>query len=201
MARFTAPSLRAQTDDRFEWYVFVQAGTIPRIIKMIADLGATVIVADKDDVDSAQKLVRRDAGMIATLNLDTDDALAPDFVEEFHAHARHETGTIGFLRGMMVRQLAGWDPWAITWRSDTNPFQALIEDAGKARTIFSQTHKKIEHLIDLKRPMWLQVVHGENIDNWKLKKSSSDENASVFLHERFPTVIPKSNYGRSTNRR
>lgn len=200
MRRYTAPSVKAQTDNRFDWFVFVQAGTPQSAIKRIEAMGAQVIVATKDDVQAAQDLIRKHRGMVASVNLDTDDALAPNFVEEFLAHAPKEAGkTMAFLRGMVIRQITGKELYSISTRSDSNPFQGLVEDAKKAETIFSRNHKKVDKLVDLKQPMWLQVVHGDNIDNWKMHKSKKDQNVMSDLHKNFP-VSPKTDYGRNVNR-
>lgn len=199
MSRYTAPSINSQTDNRFEWYVFVQDRTPSDVVTRIKEMGAQVVVSKTDDVDAAQSVVRKYRGIIATLNLDTDDALSRDFVEEFHAHAGEHTGTFGFLRGMVLRQEIGKPPFAIGWRSEKIPFQALIERGEKAETIFFRVHGKIDRLHDTHRPMWLQVIHGDNIDNWKLKKSKKDQNIIHHLNNHF-TVYPKMDYGRNTNK-
>lgn len=200
MERYTAPSVKTQSDNRFDWFVFVQEGTPESVIRRIMDMGAQVMIAVKDDVQAAQDLVRKYRGMVATVNLDTDDAIAPNFIEEFLAHAPKVSGkTMAFLRGMMIRQITGRELYAVTTRSDSNPFQGLVEDAKKSETIFSRNHYKVDKLVDLPKPMWLQVVHGDNIDNWKMHRSKKDQNSMAALNANFH-VVPKTDYGRNVNR-
>lgn len=191
MNRFTAPSIKSQTDPRFEWYVFVQDRTPQDVIVRIKEMGAQVVVAETDDVDAAQKLIRKNRGMIVTVNLDTDDAIAPTFVQELHAHISEQPGMFRFKRGMVIRQQEGRELYAMGYKSDKNQFNALVERGEEAITVFGYSHAEAGRVHDIHRPMWLQVVHGDNIDNWRLRKAKKDRNQIHLLSEYF-TVNPKS---------
>ncbi|MCI0558178.1 MAG: putative rhamnosyl transferase [Nitrososphaera sp.] len=202
MTRYTATSLKDQTDKGFDWYVFVQEGTPDTKLDEIEELGATVVEATRDDVDAAQDLVRsqRYHGWVATVNLDTDDAVSRDFVGTVRSYARERNERFAFLRGVRHREVEGVDPWSVSWKSETNPFQVVTEQSKDALTVFNEIHGKTARLIDTPRPMWLMVLHGDNIDNRRLERTSRDENLFQGLPQYF-SIMAKHNYGRNVNRR
>jgi len=201
MARYTAPSLKDQYDKRYDWYVFVQQGTPDRILDNIEELGATIVEAERDDVDAAQDLVRSSPkGWVATVNLDTDDAISRNFVQLVHKNAKERNERFAFLRGCRHREVAGADPWSVSHKSPTNPFQVVTEESKHALTVFNEIHGQPSRLIDTSQPMWLMVLHGDNIDNRRLERTSRDENMFQAIPQYF-SVMAKHNYGRSTNRR
>lgn len=201
MTRYTAVSLKDQYDKRFEWYVFVQDGTPDRVMDDIEELGANLVVAERDDVDAAQDLVRsQPKGWVATVNLDTDDAISRNFIRAVHQHAREKDERFAFLRGCRHREESGKSPWTVSHKSPTNPFQVLTEQNRNADTVFGTIHGKTDRLIETPVPMWLMVLHGDNIDNRRLERTSRDENMFQSLPQYF-SVMAKHNYGRKSNRR
>ncbi len=172
MRHFTAPSIASQTDPNFSWYVFVQVGTPEAVEAEITKMGAHVVHVDTDDVDAAQKLVRARRGMVATVNLDTDDAIVPSFLERVRAEAKPKNEIFVFLRGYRYRPVP---PNACSTKSRTNPFNTRVETkAQDAETVFALHHGKIDRVIDNGKPMWLQVIHGDNISNRSLKTTRRD---------------------------
>lgn len=202
MTRYTAASLKGQTDKGFDWYVFVQEGTPDTKLDEIEELGATVVEAARDDVDAAQDLVRsqRHHGWVATVNLDTDDAVSRDFVSTVRSCARERNETFAFLRGVRHREVEGTDSWSVSWKSETNPFQVMTEQSKDALTVFNKIHSKTDRLINTNHPMWLMTLHGDNIDNRRLERTSRDKNLFQALPQYF-SIIAKHNYGRNVNGR
>lgn len=200
MTRYTAASLKDQYDKRFDWYVFVQQGTPDRILDDIEELGAKVVEAERDDVDAAQDLVRSSSkGWVATVNLDTDDAISRNFVREVHRNTREKNEKFAFLRGCRHREVSHANPWSVSYKSPTNPFQVVTEETKHAVTVFNSIHGKVDRLIETSQPMWLMVLHGDNIDNRRLERTSRDENMFSSIPQYF-SVMAKHNYGRRTNR-
>ena len=200
MTRYTAQSLKDQHDKRFEWYVFVQEGTPDAALDDIEELGAKVVEVEIDDVEGAQRLVRSMKGWVATVNLDTDDAVSRNFVQMVHQHTKEREGErIAFLRGCRHREVVGANPWTVSYKSPTNPFQVVTENAKHAETVFGEIHGTPDRLIDTPAPMWLMVLHGDNIDNRRLERTSRDENMFQSIPQYF-SVMAKHNYGRNVNR-
>ena len=201
MTRYTAASLKDQYDKRFDWYVFVQQGTPDRILDNIEELGATIVEAERDDVDAAQDLVRsQPKGWVATVNLDTDDAISRNFVRATHQHAKEKDNRFAFLRGCRHREVLGANPWTVSYKSPTNPFQVVTEQSKHALTVFNEVHRQPDRLIETPAPMWMMVLHGDNIDNRRLERTSRDENMFQSIPQYF-SVMAKHNYGRNVNRR
>lgn len=199
MTRYTATSLRDQTDKRFDWYVFVQLGTPQNVMNDIEELGAQIVEVEIDDIEGAQRLVRTKRGWVATVNLDTDDAISRDFIAQVHKHAKEREESFGFPRGCRHREQSNTLPWTVSYRSDTNPFQVLTEQAKDAKTIFNSIHNKPNRLIESTHPMWLILLHGDNIDNRSLERTKRDVNMYSGLFQYF-SVHCRQNYGRCTNR-
>ena len=196
MRHFTAPSIKAQTYKRFTWHVFVQEGTSEDVIAEISKMGGSVVRVKKDDVDAAEALVRARTGLIVTVNLDTDDALAPDFLERVFTEVRQKNETMVFLRGMRYRPTP---PWAASTKSQTNPFNVKVEKRAQvAETVFAHAHGTVDRVIDTGKPMWLQVVHGDNMDNLTLKRTRKDVNHASEVPKKFG-IVPYSWYGRDAN--
>jgi len=165
----------------------------------IEELGAQVVVVEIDDIEGAQRLVRTKRGWVATVNLDTDDALARDFIEQVHKHAKEKEDRFAFLRGCRHRELSNTMPWTVSYKSETNPFQVVVEPAKEAKTVFNEIHNKPSRLIESAHPMWLMLLHGDNIDNRSLERTKRDVNMFSIVSQYF-SVHCKQNYGRCTNR-
>jgi hypothetical protein len=65
-----------------------------------------------------------------------------------------------------------------------------------AETVFASPHGKVDRVLDPHMAMWLQVVHGENMDNLTLKRTRRDLNLTSDVMKQF-NIIPMPYYGRS----
>lgn len=186
MKHFTAPSLQSQTDDNYSWYVLVQEGTPETIVEAIKELGARVVNVTIDDVDAAQRLVRTRRGAIATVNLDTDDAIAPTFLERIREEINGKRDeTLVFLRGFRYRPLPAW---AVGVKQEVNDFVIRFEKrAEKAKTVFDPV--EIDKIVDSTRPMWLQTVHGSNATGVRLQRARKDKNSVTEVGKLF-NIVP-----------
>ena len=155
MQELTSRSVKAQTVKPDGWLVFVQEGTPAHYIQAISAMGGQVVtVADSEtDVVAAGRSLPAGA---TTINLDSDDALARDFV---HRVTRiPKPGRYVFLRGARLRLDP---PFYWTTRSETNPF---VIDVGGNVFRFNHGHA-IRSVIDVHRVMWAQTIHTDCIDN------------------------------------
>jgi hypothetical protein len=113
---------------------------------------------------------RSDAPFVVTTRLDSDDAVAIDFVESVQAAFDHqELLFVNFPRGLQV------DRSGAVYRLDypSNPFISMIERRNEGlppTTVFGAgPHTKVRRLGQLlevaTHPLWMQVVHGSNLAN------------------------------------
>ena len=113
---------------------------------------------------------RSEAPYLITTRLDSDDAVAIDFVASVQAQFGHQDRLfVDFPRGLQL------DRSGAVYRYDhvSNPFVSLIErrQPGQApMTAFGRgMHGRVRDLGPLREvitpPMWIQVVHGGNLAN------------------------------------
>jgi hypothetical protein len=191
MQHFTAPSIKSQTDINFSWHVFIQKGTPRWVIYELKKIGCNVVTVDTDDVGAAQALVRSRRGTIATVNLDTDDAIHPTFLERFRVEAKPRNETFVFLRGYRYRTIP---QWAVSTKDKSNPFVCRVDKyAEKAETAFEKV--KAVRVLDTSFPMWVRTVHDENMNQIKLRRTNKDVNQSRELLLTFD-ITPIPYYGR-----
>ena len=180
--RFTVPSVQSQTDKNFEWLILIHPGTDPKY-KVAFNAGTLVeVIRDTEVIEK----VRQD-GWIATTNLDSDDALAYDFMSNLRAHAREQIGVISFNSGYVYSCRSNQ---AVGRRSTTNAYKTLIERGEDPKTVCSYFHGSLPTTYPEKQikspPMWLQTVHGRNIDNHQVRHSKMDRDIPLStVQERF----------------
>lgn len=169
---FTYPSVVAQTDQKFKWIGVVHPDSpqwflnrlklYPRMDVRLAERDVEVAVRGEDSV-----------------NLDTDDALARDFIRE--ARLIEHRGEINFLRGLRYRILTG------NWIGTSRPHGHFNIVKHPELTVLDFHHGNGgEELplttVDPRRPMWLEVVHEKNISN-KMRANSKDKDLGVGFAE------------------
>ncbi len=148
--RHTYTSIMSQTDQDFEWVGLVHRDSPDWFVEAFDKFPRIRIELVEKDTDVGNP------GDV-TVNLDSDDAIARRFVESVRVHLDHRV--LYYLNGLKVSE----DRY-IRCASDSNPFNVV--PAGEL-TVLDRDHgswpeaQKIDHL----NPMWLQVIHGDNISN------------------------------------
>ncbi len=172
---YCLPSMVAQTTRDFAWLIYFDPATPDIFRKRIANAQQNFpfearyvesFSAEMVANDVTARLDRQD-GLVLTTRLDNDDAVSRDFVERVQAAAMVQSpGTVlNFPNGLALR-----NGRLYTADDTSNPFTSLIEQAaGPVQTIWSAQHRDLGTRwklvqVDLP-PVWLQVVHGENVAN------------------------------------
>ncbi len=185
------PSLRAQTLWDFTLLLFVDARTDPEEVAALTVDSRIVPMRTRPDIDSAEEMleevqagVRRhlDAchpapppgALLATTRLDSDDALAPHYLERLDAALRRtavsaEGAYFNFPLGQQyVVATESYRSYLYT----RTAFGTYVEplNGGPVRTVMYREHTRMIELdtvvtVDGERPGWCMVIHGDNVSN------------------------------------
>jgi hypothetical protein len=110
------------------------------------------------------------APYLITSRLDSDDAVAVDFVESVQAQFDgQERLFLNFTRGLQLERSGA----VYRYDQSSNPFLSLIErrrDGVVPATVFGQSAhgaaRRVAPLREVRAPaMWIQVIHGSNVAN------------------------------------
>ncbi len=196
---YTLPSVLAQTNQNFRWIVIVHPDTSPWFVKKLRTFPKLEVRQFEWDIDA------KEPGHHTTINLDTDDALARDFIVE--ARMIDFQGETIFERGMKYREFT--DCWIGT-RMPNGHFN-MVQHPEMTVLDFSHGMGPLnKQVLDHRRPMWLEVIHEGNIANMirtsKKDGNMGEEHASQYfeldrkgiaLQKEYNLTVKK--YGRSTN--
>jgi len=96
------------------------------------------------------------------------------------------------MRGCLYQPKIGE---VVSYKTVTNSFQVLREKPSLyMKTVFYDSHGFLSHklglkseVVDLPRPMWMQLIHGDNLVNkWRSTRASRDIRESLV--DRFPIL-------------
>jgi hypothetical protein len=176
--KFTYPSIEAQTDQKFRWIGIVHKDSPSWFFKELEKYPRMEVHKTEFDIDVA---VRGED----SVNLDTDDALSRDFIEE--ARSIDFEGEILFQRGLRYRILTG------NWIGAHAFYGHFNVVKHPEMTVLDFSHgrsKRIEtKVIDNRRPMWLEIIHEENIAN-RMRSASKDKNLGEPYAAQFFEIRP-----------
>ena len=169
--RYCLPSVAAQSERAFDWLIYFDEATPDtyreRIERARELFAYTPIFVGSFDMAQSARDIATDGAKVVTTRLDNDDAMARDFIARVQAAASEaEPGTVlNFPRGLALRGGRAFSAF-----DESNPFASLVEDtAAPVRTIWSAPHDALGRdwrVVQIDAPpMWLQVVHGENVSN------------------------------------
>lgn len=197
--RFTVPSMKSQTDKAFQWNVLIHPDTPITLINSFREaameVDQCVFHKMKRDIDIRYH-VRNGHGWVSTTNLDSDDGLSRDFVEVLRKTIRTDLKKAyvicficGYHYSMRTEQ-------GMARRADTNAFNTLVEPGHMPLTISSLVHGHMREYFDVQDitcpHMWLQTVHGFNIENHKVRHSKkSVDTPKEVVAERFEFHVLK----------
>ena len=167
-------SIINQTNKNFRWLIYFDAERDEWFQGEVDRLSAEVVEprwvdgARTPEKAAAAVQERATAPWVSTTRVDTDDALARDFVEAVQAQFGHEDHQfINFQAGLQLS-----DNGELYHRSDpSGPFISLIERKTEKpiNGVYMGRHDQIGEYGPIRQvvthPMWLQMVHGLNIGN------------------------------------
>ncbi|PVX29553.1 glycosyltransferase [Sphingomonas pokkalii] len=173
--QFCLPSIAGQTERNFHWLIYFDKDTpaefkerIERDRQIFNFTPLYVAMFDKARIaEDVRALAAPGETLIVTTRLDNDDALSADFVARVQAAAPGATAqtVLNFTHGIAMRKGRLY-----TASDHSNPFTSLVErDLAKVETIWAKSHHELGDKWKIVQvpspPLWLQVVHGENVTN------------------------------------
>jgi hypothetical protein len=173
---WTAPAVRAQSRRPDAWLIFVDAETDAGSLKALEAglVGLATLVPVRGQLTDARiaALVAEvvpgtgaRAGALLSARLDSDDAIAANYLERLVVAS---TGWRGFVNAPLGYRVCG--ERVLGARERSGPFLAFVEDAGpQPLTVFQVPHSEAARRGPVRqlggRPAWIQVVHGGNLAN------------------------------------
>ena len=162
---YCLPSVSGQSDKSFEWLLFVDGRVmrdrIERLESLVSGIGRVVLVESGTFAEAVSKELGLTSKLL-TLRLDSDDAIAPNFVETAKRKASAGTG-LNFLHGADYHPQKGIAFHRIV---RSNAFVAITSDAGN-HVFDYPSHPEIAQNLEVRnvssvRPMWVHIVHHIN---------------------------------------
>lgn len=181
-ARFCAPFVRAQTDQDFNWFVFVDHDMPESEAAWLVEVGGCEIIrcgSQTDGINQIRERISAGYDMSLMVRLDSDDSIAPTFVERMRRAALLNApqmfeGGEGFVVcfGDGVEHDTQDEAWFDRFYPG-NPFIGFLEPiipGRPARLIFHHSHYEMPKHYDTLTiksddPMWCIRVHGGNVAN------------------------------------
>ncbi len=203
--KFCIPSLRTQTNQNFEWWVYFDE-TLPEEYKNINkrinkefknfkpkyEESYTSFENNMPD-DIKKNLINTNTKYLITTRLDNDDMLAKNTIELIQGiNVNDEKNKIlelpvGFTLGINNQKIIK------KMTSKLNPFISLLEKVNKdspVKTVYFKQHNKwseVECLELSSKPQWIQIIHDSNV----LNSLNGDFTLALGVYRRFE--IEKTN--------
>ena len=175
--KFCLPSVVSQTVKNFKWIIYADVRTPERHQSKFFEYAQHDVVDIRwvDGHNFSLSNVRADikctlstgCNWLITTRLDNDDAIHRTYVEKIQAYCsfRRREG-INFTRGLILSEGRLY-----VSRDLSNAFISLSEPTKDMLTVWCRQHTDIKLVAPILRvddaPVWLQVVHGENVVNQK----------------------------------
>ena len=170
------PSVESQRNALFTWLVLFDdrcPDSFRAEVEGIADEGAFPPIWSHEpflrDSFAGHVAARSDAPYLITTRMDSDDAIATDFMASVQRQfASQERLFVNFTRGVQLDR-GGW-----VYRCDqvSSPFLSLIERRTPGvppLTVYAAKHARARGFGPVREvkapPMWVQVVHDANVSN------------------------------------
>ena len=185
---FCFPSILHQTCQNFKWLVFFDPKTPKHFMDELGYLRRYknfVPVYGGGFVENVGKRLPPGTPFLITTRLDNDDALQIQAIqivqEQFH---RQNRLALNFPTGYCLEKKRLY-----LTRQTSNPFISLIERVHwkdgqpKFFTVMAPRHTRMNQFARLKQlehgPMWLQIIHEDNLVNKLKGRKSSDHLKSI----------------------
>lgn len=187
--KYCLPSVEAQTNSNFRWLIYFDIRTPDEYRRYFENYARRQFIELRyvDGLTFSKQNVRKDilwltpknCVWIITTRLDNDDAIHRSFVDilqsAWEPRGRH---VLNFTYGLILEE---GKIYRVTDRS--NAFATLVEPADDVHTVWARQHTDLKLLAPFKqldsRPMWLQVIHKDNVSNRKRGNLVSDSSEEV----------------------
>lgn len=189
---FCLPSVKHQTEQRFQWLIYLDPESPAWLIERMEALKHTRpftmrlrTKVDKVDLmaDISHVFPYPRAKLLSS-NLDNDDGLAVDFTARVRKLAEGERHAIYLSNGLIRRGSE------VYLHSDpSNAFCSVLSSWNQPDTCWADWHNQLgrnmQVVHDGGAPAWLQVIHGSNVSN-RVRGRRVDPSA---LRDRFPGLL------------
>jgi hypothetical protein len=176
--RLCFPSVECQTDQNFDWIIFLHPQTSTSAVRRLASLQQRrffeLYFTDNSDVAvlSAVADQYREGGSLITTRLDNDDVIHEDFVKMVRQKmSEKEEHWLNFDLGLRLDHRG-----LFTKHHRSNAFLSRLEHVPPMSTSLATKHSHISTQANVEHDStcraWLQVVHGRNVCN-RVGQSSS----------------------------
>jgi hypothetical protein len=166
---YCVPSVVKQVRQDFTWYLGIDERLVDKhgqaLEKASAGRGVLMPVTSQGWVACLAKQVSKHGERIISSRLDSDDALAPEFVDTVQARAQ-PGWVLNFIDGAKYDTGTGR---ASRIKMLNNPFISFFSVRGES-VIDLGGHQEVNERASVnnystKGAMWLQVIHGDNVVN------------------------------------
>lgn len=171
--KYCLPSVRAQTNQHFEWIVYFDPESPPWFMDWLDGLGKDrpfhaifrTSVSREEMLTDVRGATGARSNTLMTTNLDNDDGLAVDFVERLQQSVTGGRREALYLsKGIILR---GTETYLRTDR--LNAFCSVAEPWDEPVMAWTDWHNRLGRAMPVVQvgggPGWLQVVHGRNVSN------------------------------------
>lgn len=173
--KYCLPSIQTQTNQNFQWLVFMHPETSGSFKKRLSNQISTLPNArlieltsfqEGNLINALQNLTEKDYSHLLTTRFDSDDAIHPDFVSCLHkaVELNNERNVLNFPTGVILSQQK-----ALAYLHKSNPFISLLEPIDDFIGVFHDSfvnlpkHGKLQQL--RLANAFIQVVHDDNAWN------------------------------------
>lgn len=175
--QLTRPSIKAQTNQNFEWLILCDYPPVAVIEATYLPPGTYKGTRLTGNYIEYMKEKTKDEDLVLMTRLDNDDILMPDFVDSVQNAAKNfgATNRLYEFWGYRLDLRTGKfyrDEWY--HRKLTSPFLTLAQDPKKLKTVYCTNHSKMWKkfpLTVIPTRKWVQVIHD---NNWLLNTGNED---------------------------
>lgn len=193
--RYCLPSVLRQTTKSFTWILYFDEDTPQEFTPFLNELREIPFVKlafckgmddfQENHMQAVRQLANKDMPYLLTSRMDNDDALHQDAIRTIQGHFRAKPG---YLISLSSGYVLNPDDMILShYFYPMSPFISLVEkNNDRIKGIFQKGHtrwnelrlfalKEIWHeyftpgkrkaYFEVDRPLWMQVVHGDNVSN------------------------------------
>lgn len=181
---YCLPSVKNQNNQAFKWLIVFDINTpnpFKNRIEALSEAYSNMIVLYTESFQTLKTTVSEaivteltsEDKFIITTRLDNDDAIHKDFTKCIqHTFVPQHNTLIDLIKGYQLI-VNNYNNDVRQYTSQYNPFISLIEETAKFETVMAKNHEHWKTLpnriVFNQKALWLQVIHGDNILNRKIK--------------------------------
>lgn len=177
--KYCLPSVVNQVNQNFKWLLLFSTQTpvyyLSLLQREIQQYNNYEILLIKEEVNFTPEVAnyilinKSEAGYCMTTRLDNDDLLHKDTINDIQKKFQKKSGyCINPMQGLMLKIEGKSILTKVS--SPASPFITYVEsyDDRPLQTVFSRSHSSFNYstsIIQINRPLWLQLVHKRNLLN------------------------------------